>query len=317
MDKIIKIEDLSNKHCKECTTMLQRRRGQPMANLWRLMVTTIILLLGVLGWAGDCPWMQPHTTASADDASEKKTRAAEKTKERKPTLDDVLVSRIDFSVKSASAAASFDALTDAVRKSLPGVPEDFAIVIVGADLQMEGITKNQRIRNIDAKRATVAEVLTEIAIKMNPITTVRDPSEPNQKVVWTVAPNLRDLDKKRRVVLITTRSAAKKKGYRLPAAFLPEAERMGRLVIRGTPLASAARKLEPPKKHEFKSEINSRETLEVEAKRVNLALDKHVTRPATFSRGGCKSARRNFRELVVLFGIIHQYDKLDSVGNKQ
>jgi hypothetical protein len=312
VDKIIKIEDLSSNYFRDCTTLLQRRKGQPMSITWRLIVATSFFLLGVFGLAGDCTWVQTHNTASADDAPAEKERAADKTKERKSTLDDVLVSRIDFSVKSAGAQESFNALADAVRKSLPGAPEDFAIVLVGMDLQMEGITKNQQIRNIDAKRATVAEVLTEIATKMNPRTTVRDPTERNQMVVWTIGPNPRYLDKKRKVILITTRSAAKKKGYRLPAAFLPEAERRGRLIIRGTPLAAAvAKEAEPPKKREFKwSEIISRETLEDEVKKVKLALDKDVTRPATFSRGGYKSARRHFSELAVLFGIIHQYDKM-------
>ena len=283
-----------------------------MLSKWRLIVATSLFFLGMVFLAGDGSWLQNDNTAKADDPLANKKQQCDDAEERKPSLDDVLVSRIDFSLESSGAYEGFGELANAVRESLSNVPAKFEIVLVGPDLQMEGITKNQQIAKFDAKSGTVAELLTTMAIGMNPVRTVRDPSEQDQRVVWTVGPDPKDPDKKSSVVLITTRSTAKRKGYRLPAAFLPEAERMNRLIIRGTPLkvAPAAKPaLDALKKPDAGwSKIISQQTLEDEIRKVKLALDKDIAIPVQFARGGYKSARRNFSELAVLFGIIHEYD---------
>jgi hypothetical protein len=59
-------------------------------------------------------------------------------------------------------------------------------------------------------------------MKANPVTTVKDPSETDQKLVWLIAPDPNEAGKE--VVLITTRTAALVNKYTLPAQFVPKEE---------------------------------------------------------------------------------------------
>ena len=98
-----------------------------------------------------------------------------------------------------------------INEELRGLPAPFAIEIVGADLELDGITRNQQIRDFDSQNKSVEEVLTALTLKANPTQNVAA-DDPEQKLVWV------PLSESRKVV-ITTRSAAKTKGQALPAAF--------------------------------------------------------------------------------------------------
>jgi len=92
---------------------------------------------------------------------------------------------------------------------------------MGNDMKIDGITKNQSIRDFNEKDKTVAEILTAMVRKANPITTVKDPSELDQKLIWVIGPDPDAPDKQ--CVLVTTRAAAEKNGYKLPPPFVPKA----------------------------------------------------------------------------------------------
>jgi hypothetical protein len=82
-----------------------------------------------------------------------------------------------------------------------GVPME----ILGGDLQLEGITKNQSF-GLDERAKTAAEILRVILAKSNP----------DGKLVYVV----QEKDGEE-WVLITTRAAAAKRGDPLPPAFAP------------------------------------------------------------------------------------------------
>ncbi|TWT33699.1 hypothetical protein KOR34_35320 [Posidoniimonas corsicana] len=90
------------------------------------------------------------------------------------------------------------------------------IVIVGSDLQLEGITKNQSF-GMQAARQPAQQVLLEILQRANPDRTATGPADEKQKLVYTVRPD----DTGRPTIYITTRSAAQKRGDKLPSVFLP------------------------------------------------------------------------------------------------
>ena len=84
-------------------------------------------------------------------------------------------------------------------------------------MREEGITRNQQIKDFHRDRQTVAELLTGLVMKANPVTTVEAPTEPDQKLIWVVAA---DPDNpSQRTVLVTTRRAAQQRGYELPRVF--------------------------------------------------------------------------------------------------
>jgi hypothetical protein len=109
-------------------------------------------------------------------------------------------------------------LADDVKGNLKGAPFDFEIKIIGDDLKLDGITRNQTIRDFKQENQTVADILTALVRKANPVTTVKDPFETDQKLVWLIGPDPDSPGKQ--AVLITTRNAAKTKKYTLPPVFV-------------------------------------------------------------------------------------------------
>lgn len=100
-----------------------------------------------------------------------------------------------------------------------GLPFDFRIRILGNDLKLNGITRNQQIREFKKEDKSIADILTSMVMKANPVTTVKTPDEADQKLIWVIA---KDPDDGKDSILITTRDAAATKKYELPTVFQPE-----------------------------------------------------------------------------------------------
>jgi len=101
-----------------------------------------------------------------------------------------------------------------------GGPQELQIKIIGDDLKIDGITRNQTVRDFSQKDKPLSEILTAIVMKANPVTTVKTPDEADQKLLWVVGPDPDNPAKQ--MILITTRAAAATKKYTLPAAFQPK-----------------------------------------------------------------------------------------------
>lgn len=129
------------------------------------------------------------------------------------TLDDVLAAPTSIRIAQKSLEFAAQDIVRQVRDELDDLPFEFVIEILGGDLQPEGITRNQQIRDFRHDNRPLHEILTSLVSKGNPVQNVTDLSSPEQKLVWTVPPN----DRSR--VVITTRSAADRKEWDLPAAF--------------------------------------------------------------------------------------------------
>ena len=133
------------------------------------------------------------------------------------TIEDLLQYRMSLDIPQQSLEFALRDLAAEVRDAFPGLSFPFQLKIVGADLREEGITRNQQIKDFHRNGQTVAELLTGLVMKANPVTTVEAPTEPDQKLIWVVAS---DPDSpNQRTVLITTRRAAQQRGYELPRVF--------------------------------------------------------------------------------------------------
>ena len=130
-------------------------------------------------------------------------------------LELLLASKIDLSFDQQSLEFSIRDLGQEVKDRYPNLPFDFRIQIVGADLENDGITRNQQVRNINLNDKSLSESLTEIVVVAQ--ATGKPPSHPDQKLIWVVGPDPEQPDKQ--IVLVTTRSAAMKNNYTLPAVF--------------------------------------------------------------------------------------------------
>jgi hypothetical protein len=133
------------------------------------------------------------------------------------TVEEALQLKTTYSFAQQSLEFALGDLAKDVRDSTQGAPFEFTVKLMLADLMLDGITQNQSVRDFKQEDKTVAEILTALVMKANPITTVKDPSEADQKLIWVIGPNPDDASKQ--AILITTRSAAKAKGYKLPAPF--------------------------------------------------------------------------------------------------
>ena len=92
------------------------------------------------------------------------------------------------------------------------------IEILGSDLFLEGITKNQSFA-IDQRNRPAGDVLVEILRLANPDRTATGPADPRQKLVYVI---LSAADDRAGRIVITTRAAAAKRGEALPPVFRDE-----------------------------------------------------------------------------------------------
>jgi hypothetical protein len=89
-----------------------------------------------------------------------------------------------------------------------------AIAIRGADLQADGITKNQQF-GIDVADKPAEEILVEILRLANPDKTATSARDPKQKLVYVIIPGDNGVEQ----IVVTTRAAAAARGDELPDAF--------------------------------------------------------------------------------------------------
>jgi hypothetical protein len=98
----------------------------------------------------------------------------------------------------------------------PGLPFKFELRLSSADLSEAGITRNQRVAKLDFVDLPLSMVLTQICFMANPDKNATDPRDTRCRLVWVVT---RDEGKDCDVILLTTRDAASKNGWKLPSEF--------------------------------------------------------------------------------------------------
>lgn len=135
------------------------------------------------------------------------------------SLEELLATKMSFQFAAQSLEFAIRDLAEAVREKHPQLPVPFDIQILGSDLQLQGITRNQQIAGFEAVDKPLAEILTALVMRANPVTTVTTPSDPNQKLVWIQGRDPADAN--RPILLITTRDAAQRRNDTLPPTFQP------------------------------------------------------------------------------------------------
>ena len=134
------------------------------------------------------------------------------------SIEEVLNGNMSFAVNQQSLEFAVRDFSSQISDSMPGAA-NFVVKIVGADLQLDGITRNQQIRGLNETDKTVAELLTILCQRANPVTAATA-NHPDQKLVWVVAADPDNPNN--RCVLLTTRQAASVKGFELPVVFRSE-----------------------------------------------------------------------------------------------
>ena len=115
--------------------------------------------------------------------------------------------------KRTSLSFSRDTLEMAVQLLGEDIGAD--IVLLGGDLQLDGITKNQSF-GLDERDKAAAEILVSILRLANPDKTATGPADPKQKLVYVLGTKP---GTDTPAVLVTTRAQAEKRGDKLPGVF--------------------------------------------------------------------------------------------------
>jgi serine/threonine protein kinase len=136
------------------------------------------------------------------------------------SIDEVLTHKFSVDIPQNDLELAVKDIVNDVRDTLSSLPFEFNIKIIGPELKLEGITRNQAVRDFKATDKPLSEILTGMVSKANPDPSVKDPSQPAQKLVWVIAD---DPDKAgNRIILITTRKDAEEEKYPLPKPFQPK-----------------------------------------------------------------------------------------------
>ncbi|WP_428305297.1 hypothetical protein [Lacipirellula sp.] len=119
-----------------------------------------------------------------------------------------------------AAKTSLSFTKESLEQAVALLAEDtgLEITIAGSDLQLDGITKNQSL-GLDLRDRPASEILLEILLRANPDRQATGPADPRQKLVYVIEPTTTGAAER---IIVTTRTAAEKRGDRLPAAFLPQ-----------------------------------------------------------------------------------------------
>lgn len=134
------------------------------------------------------------------------------------TLEELLAMKRDLNIANPpDLNVLISDLQTEIKDDVGKLPFEFNIRLIGADLEKDGITKNQRPSELVIEQKSVSEILTSIMIAANPSKDITGANDPMCKLIWVVGDDPEKPGQK--AVLITTRTAAATKAYQLPPAF--------------------------------------------------------------------------------------------------
>jgi hypothetical protein len=123
------------------------------------------------------------------------------------------IRRINFAQEPIEVA--LEQIGDEANDALPEGTQPFQFILDGDAFESGGITRNQQLSDFDFSDIPVRDALTEVATRGNPVTTVTDTREADQRLIWVV----RDAETAQPKILLTTRTAAAAAGDELTVEF--------------------------------------------------------------------------------------------------
>lgn len=158
--------------------------------------------------------LQPGANLVANATVTSDTAAAQMT----PLGIEAYLSRsIRLSFDQEPIETALQLVADEANDKLPAGTTALRFELDGDAFEKAGITRNQQLRNFKIEGGSVRAALTEIAKRGNPVTTVTDTRQDEQKLIWLVKPDPENAG--REMISLTTRASAQAAGIALPLEF--------------------------------------------------------------------------------------------------
>ncbi len=161
-----------------------------------------------------------HTFAF-ENGSAGAVTTAPPTKTTPQTIEALLQEVRTIEIANDDLNIAVDKIVGEIKDDYPKLPFDFQILINGTHLMDDGITKNQRLVDFKVENKPLGDILAAFTFAANTIKTATGPDDPTNLLIWVIQ-NPDPSDPKKKHVLITTRKAAAREGYKLPQQFVPK-----------------------------------------------------------------------------------------------
>ncbi len=161
--------------------------------------------------------LQDGATLASDAAATAPTAVAQAAKPL--TLDEYLGRSIKLSFDQEPIEVALKLVGDEANANLPAGTPPLRFELDGASFEKAGITRNQQLRDFKHVDKPVRDVLTAIAKRGNPVTTVTDTRDKDQRLIWVVRDDPQQAGQK--LVSLTTRDAAAADSIPLTVEFAP------------------------------------------------------------------------------------------------
>ena len=155
---------------------------------------------------------------SATLVSDAPTEAVLMTPTAKPlSLEEYLSRKIRLSFDQEPIETALRLVGEEANANLPADTPPLRFALDGGAFERAGITRNQQLKDFKHIDLPMRDALTAIAKRGNPVTTVKDTHEQDQRLIWVVRDDREKTGKQ--MISLTTRADAAAKNIPLPVEF--------------------------------------------------------------------------------------------------
>ncbi len=135
------------------------------------------------------------------------------------TMDEYLARPIKLSFDQEPIESALRLVGEEANANLPSGSPQLRFALDGGAFERAGITRNQQLRDFQHINLPMRDALTAIAKRGNPVTTVKDTREQDQRLIWVVRDDPEQAGKQ--MISLTTRAEASANNIPLPIEFAP------------------------------------------------------------------------------------------------
>ncbi|MDX1927780.1 MAG: hypothetical protein SFV81_14755 [Pirellulaceae bacterium] len=135
------------------------------------------------------------------------------------SIEEYLARTIKLSFDQEPIETALRLVGDEANANLPAGTPQLRFALDGGAFERAGITRNQQLRDFKHVDLPMRDALTAIAKRGNPVTTVKDTHEEDQRLIWVVRDDPENPGKQ--MISLTTRAEAAAKNIVLPTEFAP------------------------------------------------------------------------------------------------